>query len=315
MTQVGRRKENEVQNECKSSMKIKDISIISIERRERPILNEMSTGTILYYNTKSVYSSIVRMTIEEKGLSEYITAQHIDLFSCQNYQPWFMRLNPNAQVPVLLVDDKPIYDSAVIINYLETIIPNPSLGLDDAEDLQIAERVIDTIRSIRVPVLFFGIENSDDFMRKLPDLEYFTVKKPSVLKEWASKEPELAPAYMYKLYVNETQIHYRLKDPSYNQEEWLRVDALLAVVDSQIFKNNAKYRLESTCVAGSTFSVLDAHLVPFLSMIISLERGRMIFLRPNLFEYWKQIQLRPSFLSVYSRFCDQPNHFSNCRCR
>ena len=66
------------------------------------------------------YVQRAAIALAEKGVAfERIT---IDL---ANKPDWFLKLSPLGKVPVLLVDGEPIFESAVIVEYLEDTQPKP----------------------------------------------------------------------------------------------------------------------------------------------------------------------------------------------
>jgi glutathione S-transferase len=65
----------------------------------------------------------VRIVLAEKGLSYDFV--EVDLTQGEQRKPDFLRLNPFGRVPVLVDEDSTIYDSTVIIEYLEDEYPEP----------------------------------------------------------------------------------------------------------------------------------------------------------------------------------------------
>jgi glutathione S-transferase len=63
-----------------------------------------------------------RIVLLEKGMAHQV--EYIDL---RNKPPWFLAVSPMGRVPVLLVDGKPIFESMVINELLEELVPAPSL--------------------------------------------------------------------------------------------------------------------------------------------------------------------------------------------
>ncbi|KAI0961608.1 hypothetical protein AcV7_000667 [Taiwanofungus camphoratus] len=58
----------------------------------------------LYYWPHSIWSSVALLALEEKGYgADEIDLKTVDLSKGQNYQPSYLRLNPNATVPTLVV--------------------------------------------------------------------------------------------------------------------------------------------------------------------------------------------------------------------
>jgi glutathione S-transferase len=67
-----------------------------------------------------------RIVLLEKGLPHDV--EFIDL---ANKPAWFLELSPMGRVPVLLVDDRPVFESMVINELLNELHPDPPLFPDD----------------------------------------------------------------------------------------------------------------------------------------------------------------------------------------
>lgn len=67
-----------------------------------------------------------RIVLEEKGVD-----YDIDFISLDDKPDWFLELSPRGKVPVLLVDDEPIFESNVINEALEELYPKPKMFPDD----------------------------------------------------------------------------------------------------------------------------------------------------------------------------------------
>ena len=70
-----------------------------------------------------------RIALMEKGINFVFT--EVDL---RNKPDWFLAISPYGKVPVLKHDDKVIYESAVINEYLEEVFPEPPLMPKGAVD-------------------------------------------------------------------------------------------------------------------------------------------------------------------------------------
>lgn len=79
----------------------------------------------LYHQAGSSCSVKVRFQLNEKGLDwrEHL----IDLRRGDQLTPEFRRLNPKAEVPVLVHDGFVLRESTVIMEYLEDVFPEPAL--------------------------------------------------------------------------------------------------------------------------------------------------------------------------------------------
>lgn len=87
----------------------------------------------LYDGTTSVCAIKVRLALHEKRVN--FDSHNIDLRAGDQFEPDYLKLNPNAVVPTLVDardgDDKVVTESSVIMHYLEDTNPDPSL-LPDA---------------------------------------------------------------------------------------------------------------------------------------------------------------------------------------
>lgn len=87
----------------------------------------------LYDGTTSVCAIKVRLALHEKRVA--FDSHNIDLRAGDQFDPDYLKLNPNAVVPTLVDardgDEKIVTESSVILHYLEDTCPGPSL-LPDA---------------------------------------------------------------------------------------------------------------------------------------------------------------------------------------
>ncbi|CEJ11843.1 Stringent starvation protein A [bacterium YEK0313] len=77
----------------------------------------------LYNAPQSTCSQRVRFVLNAKGLP--FAEEKLDLFSGDQLQPAYLRINPNGVVPTLVDNGTPIVDSAVIIEYLDEVFAEP----------------------------------------------------------------------------------------------------------------------------------------------------------------------------------------------
>src|SRR5258708_19288061 len=79
---------------------------------------------VLYDGPKSTGSQRVRFTLHEKTL--VFSELKLDLFSGDQLRPEYLKINPNGVVPSLVHEGRVIIDSAVIIEYLNEVFPEPT---------------------------------------------------------------------------------------------------------------------------------------------------------------------------------------------
>src|SRR5271154_7017575 len=78
----------------------------------------------LYHSINSVCAQKVRIALHEKGLS---AKEHLMTLAGDQFDPAYMRLNPNAVVPTLVHEAPPIVEPPVILYYIDEVSPEPPL--------------------------------------------------------------------------------------------------------------------------------------------------------------------------------------------
>lgn len=113
------------------------------------------TEFVLYNAPQSTCSQRVRYTLHAKGKA--FEEKKLDLFRGDQLSPDYLAINPNGVVPALVHDGEPVTDSAVILEYVEDILPDVA-PLRPRTPLRVAEmrakmRFIDEVPTpaIRVP--------------------------------------------------------------------------------------------------------------------------------------------------------------------
>lgn len=76
----------------------------------------------LYNAPQSTCSQRVRFALHAKG--QRFEEHKLDLFAGDQLKPDYLAINPNGVVPALVHDGSPVIDSAVILEYLEDILPD-----------------------------------------------------------------------------------------------------------------------------------------------------------------------------------------------
>lgn len=82
----------------------------------------------LYCGPLSLFSRKVEIALHEKGLAfERVMVHFNQTVGYSPKHPDVLAANPQGQVPVLVDGDLTLYDSTVIVEYLEDAYPNPAL--------------------------------------------------------------------------------------------------------------------------------------------------------------------------------------------
>lgn len=114
----------------------------------------------LYVNTTSPFVRLVRLAIEEKGLSSRVTFERVDPWKDD---PAFLKANPAGRVPVLTTDDgHSIAEAQLILRYLDAIA-QPSIfpAQDLAETLAIAAPALGAAEAATAVII--GRKSSEGF--------------------------------------------------------------------------------------------------------------------------------------------------------
>lgn len=86
----------------------------------------------LYHYEPYANSMKNMVALYEKGV-EFVS-RYVDILKFEQHADWFVKLNPNGQVPVLVHDGKVIVESTVINEYLDEVFPQVPLRPADAFD-------------------------------------------------------------------------------------------------------------------------------------------------------------------------------------
>jgi glutathione S-transferase len=110
------------------------------------------------------------ITLLEKGIEFDIT--YIDL---ENKPDWFLKISPFGKVPVLKVDDKVVFESAVINEYLDEVNP-PSMHPSDPLEKALNRAWIEFSSGLNMSMFFWAMaKNQDDhdrhFEKMMSDLK------------------------------------------------------------------------------------------------------------------------------------------------
>ncbi len=87
----------------------------------------------LYHYWDSFCSFKVRLCLEEKGLEWQ--SENINLMMFENLAPEYLEVNPNGLVPTLIHNDRTIFESSIINEYLDGVFPDTPLRPTDEFDL------------------------------------------------------------------------------------------------------------------------------------------------------------------------------------
>jgi glutathione S-transferase len=99
------------------------VQLVDSDIKTREVLDWK--GVHILHFMGSSCSQKLRVFLNLKGIPWQ--SHHVDLFTNENFRPWFLGINPRGLVPVLVHDGAVHIESNDIITYLEKTFPAPKL--------------------------------------------------------------------------------------------------------------------------------------------------------------------------------------------
>jgi len=245
----------------------------------------MDPEPVLYAFPGSLCSQKVRLALSEKQVSYEKRFVDIEL-RLQNYEPWYLRLNPRGVVPTLVHGDRVVTDSARILRYIDETFEGPALIPEGAHERDSMERWIGQQDALRMRELSYA---------SFAGLIGFVLRKISMplrvakLRRSRDKYPELAGIYEAKI---EDVRRWRTSVASRSEVAEIRSDleGVLRRVEEQLDKT--RY------LAGDSYSLADVAWTCVLARLTMLGLSAPLWgdgRSPRLKNYYEQLRLRPSF--------------------
>ena len=241
----------------------------------------------LYHHNISVCAQKVRLQLAEKHIPYEL--RYVDLMGREHLKPDFLKLNPKGLVPVLVHDGAPVVESTVIMEYIEDVFPEPPLRpkapLDRAHMRQWAKVPDDGIHVACASVTYAAA-----FAEQLK--KHHT---PEEMEQRLAKIPDRARA------DRQRQILERGFEAPFVRDAVLLHDKMLADMEKSL--------ADGPWLAGSTFSLGDLAIIPYVTRLDRLGLDGMWAARPRVTDWFKRVQARPSFDEAITAF--QPDSYDD----
>uniref|UniRef100_A0A1A8I8Z8 Ganglioside-induced differentiation-associated protein 1 n=1 Tax=Nothobranchius kuhntae TaxID=321403 RepID=A0A1A8I8Z8_NOTKU len=279
--------------------------------RERTVSVVNKAEFKLYHWTQSFNSQKVRLAIAEKGLrcEEY----DVSLPLSEHNEPWFMKLNPAGEVPVLVHNDTVICDPTRIMDYLEETFKDegtPRLVPEaDSRYYLRVQHYRELLDTLPMDAYTHGCILHPEITvdSHIPAYAATSIRTQigntqSELEKLAEQNPELKDAYTAK--------RRRLKSKLFDHDnmKYLKklLDELEGVMDQ--VETELQRRVEETPEEGSPswlcgdfFSMADVSLAVLLHRLKFLGLSRRYWgngVRVNVETYYERVVERPAFRRV-----------------
>ncbi len=225
----------------------------------------------LYHGRTSVCSVKARLALAEKGLA--FDSKLLTLRGDQ-FDPAYMRLNPNAVVPTLIHDDRVIIESTVIMHYVdEAFAGEPLMPVEPSARAQarMITKLVDEHIHISCMTLTFATANRAHLSRMTAqEMEAELAKAPdrrrSEIKREVVQQGLDAPLVLGAL-RHQQKLHDQI-------EGAMQLGPYLA---------------------GASYSLADAAATPYVWRLAQLKLAPMWEHRPGVAAWYERMRARPSF--------------------
>jgi glutathione S-transferase len=238
----------------------------------------------LYHGRTSVCSVKARLALAEKGLdfeSKLMTLRG------DQYDPAYMKLNPNAVVPTLIHDGRVIVESTVIMHYVNDAFPGPELMPRDPlarSRVHMTTKMMDEDVHNCCTVLTFATANRAHLAQLTPEqLEADLAKSPSRSRSDAKRQV-VRLGLDAPLVSDALRVHGKLLD-------WI-----------EAAMQHGDY------VAGDSYSLADAAATPYLYRLQKLRLEKLWDGRPGVSAWYRRMQARPSFKTAVVDWMTPADH-------
>jgi len=224
----------------------------------------------LYHSVNSVCAQKVRVALAEKGL-EY--REHLMTLRGDQFDPAYMKLNPNAVVPTLIHDGRSVIESSVILYYLDEAFPNPPLMPKDLHQrvtVRQFNKLVDEYVHNSCTILTFATAFRPWFAGLTgEEIEARLAKSPS--KQRTEYKRDVALNGLDSKYVHDALAHH---------------EKLLKMMDKALEKGD--------WLAGGALSLADAAVIPYILRLDLLRMTTLFERYPKVQGWYERMRARPS---------------------
>jgi glutathione S-transferase len=224
----------------------------------------------LYHSINSVCAQKVRLALAEKGL-EY--EEHLLTLAGDQFDPGYMKLNPNAVVPTLVHDGYPVIESSVILYYIDEAFPDAPLMPADPRArarIRIYNKLIDEYVHNSCTILSFATAFRGRLAKMSPEArEAELAKSPS--KKRSEYKRDVVARGLESHFVGEALEYHR---------------TMLRWIDEGM--KTGDY------LAGRSYSLADVAVIPYILRLELLKLSKMWDHHPGVAAWWERVRQRPS---------------------
>jgi glutathione S-transferase/GST-like protein len=137
----------------------------------------------LYHSEPGANSGEALICLQEKGID--FASRYVDVLAFEQFEPEFLRINPDGQVPVLVHDGRTLTETGFILQYLEAAFPTVSLTPRSAQDRYWVNVWIKYVNEYLAPALWrLGTARQGRLRQLAGDLEKLERAPPERRQAW-----------------------------------------------------------------------------------------------------------------------------------
>ena len=162
----------------------------------------------LYHSINSVCAQKVRIALKEKGQE---AKDHIMTLRGDQYEPAYLKLNPNGVVPTLIHDGQPITESSLILYYIDDAFPEPPLMPKEPYErhrVRMYNKLIDEYVHNSCTILTFATAFRPAFLKMTPEAWQAEISR-TPLKRRAEYKRSVIEHGLDSEFVAEALAHHR----------------------------------------------------------------------------------------------------------
>ena len=224
----------------------------------------------LYHSINSVCAQKVRIALKEKGQE---AQDHIMTLRGDQFDPAYLRLNPNGVVPTLIHDGEPIIESSLILYYIDEVFPQPPLMPTEPRQryrVRMFNKLIDEYVHNSCMILTFATAFRPAFLKMAPEAWQAEISKTPIKRRAEYKRSVIEHGLDSEFVVEALAHHKKLLS-------WM-ADALKS----------------GTYLAGRDFSNAECAVIPYLLRLELLKLSHMWEQYPAIADWWTRMRARPS---------------------
>jgi glutathione S-transferase len=238
----------------------------------------------LYHGRTSVCSIKARLALAEKGVEfENI----LMMLRGDQFDPGYMKLNPNAVVPTLVHDGRVVIESTVIMHYVDEAFAGAALMPSDPlarAHARMTEKFIDEYVHVSCMTITFATANRASLARLKPEEMEAQLAKAPDPKRSEIKRQVVAHGLDAPPVADALRQHKKLLD---------QIEAAM---------QRGRY------IAGSSWSLADAAATPYVWRLDKLKLARMWDKRPSVAAWYERVRQRPSFKTAVEDWLTAAEH-------